>query len=625
MSQHISIHLEKVYLLNVVLYADSLETIKKLVQVNSSIQEVLQMVRNTPNILRQSKKESDFCFNEWDALFLMKRTINEYLSRTARNLFPSINTLLLEGGEVPMYVDQLERISRIVLYDPPFDLTLMARIEDCIVEFIWNYNSVSIVNISKMKLLKRLKIDLNKQECNFKTIFKNQRQTIDVVRITNVLNYENLLVLKKYVGFEKIIVDAETDAPEIIIHKISQFAKVVADTFVPGKNDFLTLMDNNAIKISLKQKMSQNEMENFEKMIQNYLPANVEITGDYFDGIQNVLAKVKSATKMEIAIEIDPETKLEEILEKERNEREGAEEDREQRRMDRLNGIVRFDLENEETEEQKKARRKAHSKVVTTREKSIQLPTTLTSLVLNDKTSKLNSDNVKYIQEIELNNVDPKCYEINQLTTLTKLRVSNCTANFAHLSQLKDITFNSCFIEKVETIPMSVKSLKLYNCRNLKYETLDFLTQMTSLMIYDTRNVTNLDLNNLIHLQKCYFNHLIPISFPQNMTSLVIGSQNNKTIDLLQSTKLKEICIENTTDAVLVLPSVETLFLYDSVIAIKNKNDVLIKELHFEECENITFDFCNVCDVTRLSIFPFEDEYLELAKELPKLDLSNFN
>ncbi|EMD43070.1 Hypothetical protein EHI5A_208040 [Entamoeba histolytica KU27] len=609
------VQLEKVYLANVILYADSLETVKKFIQINKKCDDVRKMIRKAPNLFRKTINREEYCFNKWDGIFIMKRTINEYLAQIAREVFPNINTLILEGGEVPRYISQLDSIDRITLYDPPFDLTLMEKIEDCIVEFIWNYSPVSLVNIGKMKLLKRCKIDIGRQKFDINSVFSNKQQHLKILRLSNIGNYKEIEEFKEYKNIERVIIEIDDDTKEEYIEQMSKYAVLVSDQWYSQLNKNVIVMMDKKFHLQIKEKPN---VETLEFIQQNYLPYKMIIDADYYDGIQTQFKLFDNVMKLTLNVEIDPQEEVDQ-------------DDIMQRRMDRINGIERSDDDDfvEETEEQKEERERLHKLEIERRKHSIILPQHLTSITINDMTPYFHQTLSITLKELTTSNI-PIDF-IYQLTSLTKINISNTniTQSLKSLEKLIDITFNLCVDECSEFIcPHSVECLKLYNCRNWKFQELSHLKLLDKLMIYDARpNVlSTLQLNEATSVKKLYLNNVITASMPTSLTCLIIGSAGNKAIDMTKYLQLKDVCIENSNQVRVKLPlSIKSLYLYCSSIRIFNKNDIQLKELHLEDCEDINFESFNLNHVTKLSLLPFDEEYLEYLEQFPVLEEKNFN
>ncbi|KAL7717335.1 Leucine-rich repeat containing protein [Entamoeba marina] len=565
--------LEIFYLANVMLYFDSCESVVKFCQINKKCDEVRKMLRITPNIRRLTLDSTDKSFNKMDILFYMKRSLNEYLSTKYSDLFPNINTVVVEGKEIEQYYKELIHIDNVILYDLPRDMNLMEPFFDRIVEFNWVYNNTTYFQLHNFKFMKICRIDCCCNDIDIKILFPEQNQRLKLLRFSNVVDYSNLMPLEHYQNIDNIVIDVDNEINHSDIKSLSLFAKLCAKSFNSSKPNIISLQDNK-LSVEIIEKPSNHL---FKVLNQQYYPFKLELHTIPYDELQDDLLQFPQ--------------------------------------------LQRIDIQNILNENQ-------NDNII---QQQISLPTKISSLSVCQSSPVI--DNIAqlplkklYFKDISMN-ILTNCHSLTKLTLI----YVNLTQPLSMLTHLVDISFDCCknkLSKDITIYPSSLKNLHIANCKYWPYSQLIQLNELTSLLISDHRvnHYTSLNLGCLSTLKRLCLNNVLPNVLPTAITQVIIENIGGKTIDLKGCSSLKQCCIGNSLNVSARVPTTLTsLYLSASTIQIENGDIIKLKELHLSECNNHNFEQYNLQNITKLSIFPFEEQYSEQLKLFTNLSPSNFN
>ncbi|BFU19357.1 hypothetical protein EHI8A_013020 [Entamoeba histolytica HM-1:IMSS-B] len=532
--------LEKVYLANVLIFVDSLETVYKLMMVNSKCCDAVEILRINPLFsIKPPIGPKDFIYFE-----------KEFQKEL--NLFPNIETLQLPCKLLKSHFPIPQGVKRIILVQPissDREIEAIETIKDKVVELTIR-SITNPIDLSEFKQLRCVRLLLQKQG-KVSDFFKNKQKRVDFVHITmlSTIDFDFLQNSNKY-NFGKTVVhlfNKEYLVKVVQIPKVFDRVTVCFNYWYSGIDSRIIVLPIGDSRIGV---LINNKVDQF--FINQYYPSKINIIdGDLTNTNQFVMdfSQCSSVVSLHSTTEcyFIPPTGLLSL--------------KSQQIFPQLIHLKRLHLYSFSND--------------------IILPTTITKLVLNKTNGK-----VKNFSLCKVKRFSGKYCEVDGIydcTTLTYLRLQGITftqplTRLTHLHEMSikciGITpsLDNFYPYSLQTLKCTIKHIPKF-CGVSSLTIRSFISSVTSL---DLSLYSNL---HYLNLKQLPFNSII---LPLNLQILELFSVVFKgRLDLSQYSSILSLSVYNTNSLKfeLILPSsLQKLFIFSSKFTIPNLNDIPLKE-----------------------------------------------
>ncbi|EKE38724.1 hypothetical protein ENUP19_0301G0007 [Entamoeba nuttalli] len=550
------IRLESVFLANIILYIDSIETCYKFSMINKKCLESMKFLKINPCFTRNFNKNQstqELVTNSIDKIKLMKEIIKEI------ELFPNIETYEFAPGTFSIGLMKLlpQTIENIIIDKITLNTPLCLTKEDKSKIISMNITIQEPIDLSEYPNLRKITIEVD--ENAIEQCFTNSKHHFEFVRIKLTENI-NIPFLKELISFpiDKIVLVFLCDLEMEKVY--NAFPHFIKRNYIAMEYLYDT-MPNSIIPLCENCKLEIDQIDAFDiKLIDKILPTNIFFTGKNNTPIDlSKMNYLKRIAYEDNSIFLLPNS----ILSLQANSIP----------YQILPNLKDLTLVNAKGE--------------------ITLPSTLTSLSLRDCHIQIISSNSSNLKMLFTNN---HYYSIiPSLTSLTSLKIGHTSIShsFSSLIHLKELIFEDVTINwNIESFYPS--SLSYLHCNGNQLPSYLPLTQL--LLEKPLQNDLN-KLENYIYLNYLFISELPSpsINLPQSLRYFTLNktSTKNLILSLNQFTNLLTISIINCIDIRFNLPL--NLFrldiLYSNNIEIINlKYLSSLKELCLVDEQGINLD-----------------------------------
>ncbi|EDR23120.1 hypothetical protein EDI_196630 [Entamoeba dispar SAW760] len=550
------IKLESVFLANIILYIDSIETCYKFSMVNKKCLEAMKFLKINPCFTRNFYKNQttqEVITNSIDKIKLMKEIIKEV------ELFPNIETYEFGPGTFSIGLMKVlpKTIENIIIDKITLNTPLCLTKEDKAKIISMNIIIQEPINLSEYPNLRKITIEVD--ENAIEKCFTNSKQHFEFVRIKLTENI-NVPFLKELISFpiDKIVLVFLCDLEMEKVY--NAFPYFIKKNYIAMEYLYDT-MPNSIIPLCENCKLEIDQMDAFDtKLIDKILPTNIFFIGKNNNPID--LSKMNYLKR--IAFEDNSMFLLpNSIISLQANYIP-------QQILPNLKDLTLVNAKGE-----------------------IILPSTLTSLSLRDCHIQIINSNYSNLKSLFTNNYYHSI--IPSLTSLTSLKIGHTSINhsFNSLIHLKELIFEDVNINwNIESFYPS--SLTYLHCHGKQ---LPSYLSLTHLLLEKPLQRDLNKLENYTQLIYLFVSELPShsIILPQSLRYFTLNKTNTKNLilSLNQFTNLLTISIINCIDVHFTLPLnlIKLDILYTNNIEITNlKSLSSLKELCLVDEQGINLD-----------------------------------